>query len=59
MVPTVFDAQSDDTASPFREVSVTLRAYEWVNIFRSLETNQAAYRKLQEAFNATNPTQGS
>lgn len=49
----------DIASSMFSEKTVTLRVYEWANIFRSLETNQAAYRKLQEAFNATNPTQGS
>lgn len=40
------DQQTTDSASPFREVTVTLRAYEWVNILNRLEPHDPSTRRL-------------
>lgn len=40
------DTPPQDTGSPFREVTVTLRAYEWVNILNRLEPHDPSTRRL-------------
>lgn len=45
------DRQPDDTVSPFREVTVTLRAYEWVNILNRLEPHDPSTRRLIDELN--------
>ncbi|WP_323986251.1 hypothetical protein [Microbacterium plantarum] len=44
------DPQPVESPSPFREVPLTLRAYEWVNILNALDTHSISAQRLREAF---------
>lgn len=45
------DRFGDVAAAMFDRKSVTLRVYEWVEVFRELGAGGSAYQKLQDAFN--------